>query len=262
MIVRIWFYHFSNVAHYLTKNLIPSDHGSHAIAKCIMHEKLSWKNRTPLKSFIQKSGPWESTLSILTTTCLVIGPLDPLPLSLTKIFSLSFYPFSSSLSIEEQSRHAKLNSLKRSKHQRKTTSKFPSQIFLLNPHGCKLFFDLWKTNKKKILFSPTFIAFGRLLFCFLLELVGLCSSLCVFNKLVYFQLNGFNSTPHMIIWRLMSSDVIGCCLFLPCNYLFQFGACWLSVLIFVAFSFGIWMQILEVLPIGYFKKSFYAVLGN
>lgn len=241
MIVRIWFYHFSNVAHYLTKNLIPSDHGSHGIAKCIMNEKLSWKNRTPLKSFIhsfiQKSGPRESTLSILTTTCLVLGPLDPLPLSLTKIFSLSFYPFSSSLSIEEQSRHAKLNSLKRSKHQRKTTSKFPSQIFLLNPHGCKLFFDLWKTNKKKILFSPPFIAFGWLLFCFLLELVGLCSSLCVFNKLVYFQLNGFNSTPHMIIWRLMSSDVIGCCLFLPCNLFASIWCLLVECLDFCCFLF-------------------------
>lgn len=118
---------------------------------CNMHYERNWKNRTPLKSiihsFIQKRGPWESTLSILTTTCLVLGPLDPLSLSLTKIFSLSFFPFSSSLSIEEQSGHAKLNSLKRSKHQRKTTSKFPAQIFLLNPHGCKLFFDLWKTNK-------------------------------------------------------------------------------------------------------------------
>lgn len=210
----------------------------------------------------KKVGPGNPPFPFLQQHVLSLAHWTHSPSLLQKYFLFLFLPFSSSLSIEEQSRHAKLNSLKRSKHQRKTTSKFPSQIFLLNPHGCKLFFDLWKTNKKKILFSPTFIAFGRLLFCFLLELVGLCSSLCVFNKLVYFQLNGFNSTPHMILWRLMSSDMIGCCLFLPCNYLFQFGACWLSVLIFVAFSFGIWMQILEVLPIGYFKKSFYAVLGN
>lgn len=210
----------------------------------------------------KKVGPGNPPFPFLQQHVLSLAHWTHSPSLLQKYFLFLFLPFSSSLSIEEQSRHAKLNSLKRSKHQRKTTSKFPSQIFLLNPHGCKLFFDLWKTNKKKILFSPPFIAFGWLLFCFLLELVGLCSSLCVFNKLVYFQLNGFNSTPHMILWRLMSSDMIGCCLFLPCNYLFQFGACWLSVLIFVAFSFGIWMQVLEVLPIGYFKKSFYAVLGN
>lgn len=210
----------------------------------------------------KKVGPGNPPFPFLQQHVLSLAHWTHSPSLLQKYFLFLFILFLLHYQLKNKADTPKLNSLKRSKHQRKTTSKFPSQIFLLNPHGCKLFFDLWKTNKKKILFSPTFIAFGRLLFCFLLELVGLCSSLCVFNKLVYFQLNGFNSTPHMIIWRLMSSDVIGCCLFLPCNYLFQFGACWLSVLIFVAFSFGIWMQILEVLPIGYFKKSFYAVLGN
>lgn len=164
-----------------------------------------------------------------------IGPTPPL--SYKNIFSFFSGLFLLHYQLKNKADTPKLNSLKRSKHQRKTTSKFPSQIFLLNPHGCKLFFDLWKTNKKKILFSPTFIAFGRLLFCFLLELVGLCSSLCVFNKLVYFQLNGFNSTPHMIIWRLMSSDVIGCCLFLPCNLFASIWCLLVECLDFCCFLF-------------------------
>lgn len=185
----------------------------------------------------KKVGPGNPPFPFLQQHVLSLAHWTHSPSLLQKYFLFLFLPFSSSLSIEEQSRHAKLNSLKRSKHQRKTTSKFPSQIFLLNPHGCKLFFDLWKTNKKKILFSPTFIAFGRLLFCFLLELVGLCSSLCVFNKLVYFQLNGFNSTPHMIIWRLMSSDVIGCCLFLPCNLFASIWCLLVECLDFCCFLF-------------------------
>lgn len=159
------------------------------------------------------------------------------PSLLQKYFLFLFFLFLLHYQLKNKADTPKLNSLKRSKHQRKTTSKFPSQIFLLNPHGCKLFFDLWKTNKKKILFSPTFIAFGWLLFCFLLELVGLCSSLCVFNKLVYFQLNGFNSTPHMIIWRLMSSDVIGCCLFLPCNLFASIWCLLVECLDFFCFLF-------------------------
>lgn len=185
----------------------------------------------------KKVGPGNPPFPFLQQHVLSLAHWTHSPSLLQKYFLFLFLPFSSSLSIEEQSRHAKLNSLKRSKHQRKTTSKFPSQIFLLNPHGCKLFFDLWKTNKKKILFSPTFIAFGRLLFCFLLELVGLCSSLCVFNKLVYFQLNGFNSTPHMILWRLMSSDMIGCCLFLPCNLFASIWCLLVECLDFCCFLF-------------------------
>lgn len=185
----------------------------------------------------KKVGPGNPPFPFLQQHVLSLAHWTHSPSLLQKYFLFLFWPFSSSLSIEEQSRHAKLNSLKRSKHQRKTTSKFPSQIFLLNPHGCKLFFDLWKTNKKKILFSPPFIAFGWLLFCFLLELVGLCSSLCVFNKLVYFQLNGFNSTPHMIIWRLMSSDVIGCCLFLPCNLFASIWCLLVECLDFCCFLF-------------------------
>lgn len=113
-IVRIWFYRFSKVAHYLTKNLIPSDHSSHGFAKCIMHEKLSWKNQTPLKSFI-RSRKWAPTLPpfpflqrhVLSS---VHGAhSSPLPLSYKNI-----RPFllASSLSIQGQSRHTKHKQLK------------------------------------------------------------------------------------------------------------------------------------------------------
>lgn len=185
----------------------------------------------------KKVGPGNPPFPFLQQHVLSLAHWTHSPSLLQKYFLFLFFLFLLHYQLKNKADTPKLNSLKRSKHQRKTTSKFPSQIFLLNPHGCKLFFDLWKTNKKKILFSPTFIAFGRLLFCFLLELVGLCSSLCVFNKLVYFQLNGFNSTPHMIIWRLMSSDVIGCCLFLPCNLFASIWCLLVECLDFCCFLF-------------------------
>lgn len=185
----------------------------------------------------KKVGPGNPPFPFLQQHVLSLAHWTHSPSLLQKYFLFLFFLFLLHYQLKNKADTPKLNSLKRSKHQRKTTSKFPSQIFLLNPHGCKLFFDLWKTNKKKILFSPTFIAFGWLLFCFLLELVGLCSSLCVFNKLVYFQLNGFNSTPHMIIWRLMSSDVIGCCLFLPCNLFASIWCLLVECLDFCCFLF-------------------------
>lgn len=185
----------------------------------------------------KKVGPGNPPFPFLQQHVLSLAHWTHSPSLLQKYFLFLFILFLLHYQLKNKADTPKLNSLKRSKHQRKTTSKFPSQIFLLNPHGCKLFFDLWKTNKKKILFSPPFIAFGWLLFCFLLELVGLCSSLCVFNKLVYFQLNGFNSTPHMIIWRLMSSDVIGCCLFLPCNLFASIWCLLVECLDFCCFLF-------------------------